>query len=70
MAEPPRTHADCARFLAEFMAEKGVEITVSTQPPLVLGPYTEDAFECPHGSLFYLEPTGEQIAQWVKDGVR
>jgi hypothetical protein len=52
------------------MAAMGVEITVSTVPPLVAGPYTTDGFTCPHGVTFWIEPTGEQIAAWARDGVR
>lgn len=68
MAEP-HAHEDCARILGEIMAAKGCDVTVSTLPPLVFGPYACEALECPHGALFYMEPTGEQIAQWAKDGV-
>jgi hypothetical protein len=47
-----------------------IEVTVTTLAPLVRGPYTEQAWVCPHGVRWYMEPTGEQIAQWVRDGVR
>lgn len=69
-AEKAHSHDQCARILIETMAEKGAEVTVSTLPPLVFGPYTVEAFECPHGTMFYMEPTGEQIARWARDGVR
>jgi len=61
---------DCASVLIDGMAGQGVEVSASTEPPLVRGPYTEDPFVCPHGIRYWLEPTGEQIAQWAADGVR
>lgn len=64
----PENHDDCPDFLASGAASLGVDITVSVYPPLVKGPYTAPGFTCPHGVKFWIEPTGEQIAQWVKDG--
>ena len=45
------------------------EITVSTEPPLIRGPWTTDGMTCPHGVTYWIEPTGEQIAQWRREGV-
>lgn len=47
----------------------GAEVTVSEAEPLVIGPYTTAPITCPHGTVYWMEPTGEQIAQWVKDQV-
>jgi len=58
----------CAEVLRTMSAEIGTEITVSTAPPLVAGPYPTGEFTCPHGITYWIEPTGEQIAQWVADG--
>jgi hypothetical protein len=66
----PESHEQCPDALRDVMAERGVEITVSTLPPLVVGPYTTGGFTCPHGTTFFIEPTGEQISRWSKDGVR
>lgn len=63
-------HSTCADTLRSEMAKLGAEITVSTVPPLVAGPYTDDPYVCPHGTKYWAEPTGEQIAQWVRDGVQ
>jgi hypothetical protein len=65
-----KPHSTCRQVLIDEMRLMGVEITVSTAPPIVAGPYTTDAHRCPHGVDFWIEQTGEQIAQWVKDGVR
>ena len=45
------------------------DITISTEPPLVLGPYTTSGFTCPHGTTYWIEPTGEQIAKWRAAGM-
>lgn len=60
----------CWRTLKAEAAAEGIDITVSALPPLVKGPYTVAPIACPHGVTYWMEPTGEQIAQWVKDGVR
>jgi hypothetical protein len=63
-------HQTCRGELKTRMAAMGVDITVCTVRPLVIGPYTTDPYTCPHGTTYWIEPTGEQIAQWVKDGVK
>ena len=52
------------------MDSMGVEVTVSTAGPLIITPYTTEAFICPHGVRYFLEPTGEQVAAWTRDGVK
>lgn len=59
----------CNEQLGAMSEQAGSQVVVSDQPPLVAGPYTTDAFICPHGVRWWIEPTGEQIAQWIKDGV-
>jgi hypothetical protein len=46
-----------------------IEVTISTAPPLISGPFTE-GFRCPHGVTFWMEPTGDQRAQWARDAKR
>ncbi len=65
----PSDHAGCAAWMKEQFAHDGVEITVSTEPPLVKTPYDQTPFVCPHGTTFYHAPTSEQIAEWARDGV-
>lgn len=62
-------HSECAGTLRQMAAGQGVEVTVSTSAPLVAGPYTTDPFTCPHGVSYWIQPTGEQIAAWGRDGV-
>lgn len=69
MSATPTGHDTCRDFLRTGMRALGCEVNVSTEPPLVAGPYTTDVFVCPHGVGFWMEPTGEQIAAWVRDGV-
>lgn len=65
----PHDHAGCREYLRQRASHFGSEVSVSTEPPLVAGPYPTGGFKCPHGTTFYIEPTGEQIAQWARDGV-
>jgi hypothetical protein len=65
----PGGRSECAQLLIDKMAALGSEITVSTALPLVVGPYGINGYTCPHGVTYWIEPTGEQIAAWVKDGV-
>jgi adenosine deaminase len=69
MAEHPGKHTNCRQFVYDKFAAMGFDITVTTDRPLVIGPYTTEGVVCPHGVSFWPEPTGEQIAQWAKDGV-
>jgi hypothetical protein len=63
-------HAECAELLHDMAANLGMDVTVSTVRPLVTGPYTTDPFVCPHKVTFWLEPTGEQITRWAREGVQ
>lgn len=46
-----------------------IEAHVTHVPPLVSSGYDLLAMRCPHGVLWYAEPTSEQIAKWAKAGV-
>ena len=70
----PENHADCATYVKDAMAKLGCDITVSDRPPIVESVYNPPGsgngyITCPHGTTFYFEPTSEQIAEWVRDGV-
>lgn len=62
----PLGRTACAQQLIDESAKHGLEIHVSTLPPLVRGPYETAGFICPHGVEYWIEPTGEQIARWVE----
>lgn len=67
--------SECAEQLRLVMtnaaAETGqtCEIVVSTLPPIVESPYGENCYECPHGVDYWIEPTGDQVAEWNREGV-
>lgn len=61
-------HASCASELRVRFTEMGLDVTVSTVPPIVNGPYTVAPYICPHGVRHWAEPTGEQIARWNEQG--
>lgn len=69
-AAAPSEHAECGPYLVAAFAALGVEVTLSTLPPLVSGPYTVEPFRCPHKVWWWPEPTGEQLARWARDDVR
>ena len=72
MADVPNStlgHAGCEAFLKTQAAGVGLDVHVSTVPPLVAGPYTTDPFVCPHGTAYWIEPTGEQIAFFVENRI-
>lgn len=56
----------CKQVVLDLIAD--IEVTVTTAPPLIPSPWTQ-AFTCPHGVKFYLEPTSDQRATWARDGV-
>lgn len=62
-------HGQCAATLRVETAALGVEVTVSTVPPIIKNEWIEE-FTCPHGVTFWMEPTTDQRAQWAKDGVK
>lgn len=68
--QTPADHSECRPYLMRLAAEIGTDVVVSLVPPIVAGPYRTEALTCPHGTTFYLEPTGEQIAEWARDGVK
>lgn len=74
MADCPTTALgvpECAQYIKDAMAaigeERGdrCEVHVSTAAPLVQGPYETPGYECPHGTVYWVAPTGEQIADWA-----
>lgn len=67
---------ECIAVLREQLAlacsATGVPVPdahITHVPPLVPPMYEPLGMRCPHGVLWHMEPTSEQIAQWAKDGV-
>lgn len=63
-------HEQCRDDLSAGMARLGIDVVVSTAPPIIVGPLPAQGYTCPHGTEYWIEPTGEQRAQWRRDGVR
>lgn len=63
-------HSQCREELRSSMANLGIDVTVSTAQPIIVGRYPAEGYTCPHGTEYWIEPTGEQVAQWYRDGVR
>jgi hypothetical protein len=61
---------ECGAIMRRFFAGVGIEATVSHLRPLVLTPYAQPGIRCPHGVVWFGEPTSDQIAAWARDGVR
>lgn len=67
-AARPSCFEDCSGELRSKLAAIAPwDVTVSTEPPIVAGFYTRPPFICPHGVAYWMEPTGEQIAEWAVD---
>jgi hypothetical protein len=47
----------------------GTEMNISTAPPLVESQHPPVRISCPHGVVYYLTPTSEQIAAWAEGGI-
>jgi hypothetical protein len=62
-------HADCLTELRNAFVGQHLDVTISTKPPVVLGPFTLAPFVCPHGVRYWAEPTGEQLAAWVTNRI-
>lgn len=61
-------HSACPDVLRDGMAP--YDVTVSTERPLVTSPYTTDGFTCPHGTTYWIESAGGQVARWQAEGTR
>lgn len=64
----------CRQLIVDTMRSLGCEVAASSKPPLVANPYAliyeeRGVMSCPHGVAWWIEPTGDQQAQWAKDGV-
>lgn len=58
----------CDEFVRGKLAAMGVEAHVTHVPPLVRTDWEPLNMRCPHGVLWFTEPTSEQMAAWTEDG--
>lgn len=62
----PACYDECRATLLTMFKAEGVEANVTHEPPLFATDYEQLAMRCPHGVLWYTEPTSEQVAEWVR----
>lgn len=55
----PACAEQCRRTLVAGMAERGIEVAATWAPPLFPSPYEPLNMRCPHGVLWFMEPTAE-----------
>lgn len=67
-ATRPPCAEECATVVRDGLAERGIEAHVTWVPPLIPSDYESLDMRCPHGVLWFTEPTSEQIARWVEKG--
>ena len=63
-------HSDaCRRLLVDIMTGMGCEVIVSTAAPLTETDYDPNPISCPHGVVYYMQPTNDQIIRWRNERV-
>ena len=60
----------CRQVIVDVLAEHGGEANASWRPPLFPSGYEPLNMTCPHGFLWFAEPTSEQRLRWAEEGVR
>lgn len=60
---------DCGADLVARSRALNVDVTATAELPIVIGPFIPLSMRCPHGVVWYAEPTGEQRADWAERGV-
>lgn len=63
-AARPECAEECRRVLLEIFAAKGGDAHVTWAPPLFATGYEPLNMRCPHGVLWFAEPTAEQRLAW------
>ena len=60
------------REWARACEQSGVPVAethITHLAPLIPPLYKDLRMICPHGVVWHMQPTSEQIAEWVRDGV-
>jgi len=75
MSTTPACADECKAVLVAMYAEAceraGVPVAdahITHVAPLIPTLYEDLHMVCPHGVLWHMQPTSEQIAEWVRDG--
>lgn len=69
VSKAPACADDCAGVVRGILSNEGIEANVSWVAPTFATAYEPLNCACPHGVTWYAEPTTDQIAEWVRDGV-
>ncbi len=64
----PPCDAECRVMVENDLRAFGIKAHVTHVPQLVPTGYEPFDMRCPHGVLWFAEPTSEQIARWVEEG--
>lgn len=59
---------DCKQTIVDHFTAEGIDAHVTDLPPIVPTPYEPLNLCCPHGVLWFAEPTGDQRAKWASEG--
>lgn len=63
----PRTHDTCPAVLKAAAARGNLEVDVTLRKPDNRGPLQPQGYECPHGTLYWIMPTEDQLLGWALD---
>jgi hypothetical protein len=63
----PTCADECRKELVATLARLGTEITASHLKPLVIHQFVQ-AITCPHGVVWWYEPTSDERAAWIREG--
>jgi hypothetical protein len=74
-ATAPKCASECVAVLRQEWARacerSGMPVAeahITHVAPLIPTLYMDLQMRCPHGVLWHMQPTSEQIAEWVKEG--
>lgn len=60
---------DCDQQVMAHFVERHIDVIVSDKPLFIDSDYEDLAMRCPHGTVWYAEPTRAQVVRWWRDGV-
>ena len=67
LQEEPECASECRELLLDGFRRHGIEAHITHVPPLIPSDFESLNMRCPHGVMWYTEPTGEQREQWARE---
>lgn len=64
----PQPHQKCTHVLNAGAAASGMDVDITVRKPDSRGPIQPQGFECPHGILYWIMPTEDQMLDWALKG--